>query len=382
MAPARRDATRLTGVMGDTSDLDMQAVLERLRAKLGEIGVTDEVLAGAVAEGLDGITRMVARYLMFPGERRYTPAEVYTKSGVDQETAEALWRAMGFPLVPEDEPAFTDSDIEALREACRLFDRAGMDRDIVLQQARTMSQAVARIAESHQDVIADIVPATDPAQAADRALSLAEETLPVLDHVLVYMYRRHLAATTEQRMLVSPSPEGGVRMSVGFADMTGFTRLSGELDVRELARLVDRFNAASSAAVTNVGGRVVKTIGDEVMFSAHEPSAAASIAIDLLENVSQADGLPPLRIGMACGSVIAREGDVFGAPVNLASRLAALARPHSALVDEATQDTLAGDPRFAFSSLGRPGLKGFGHVRVYRLRSAADTAGRDGRERR
>lgn len=360
----------------------MQVVLERLRAKLGEIGVSDEVLAAAVAEGPDGIARMVARYLMFPGERRYTPLEVYTKSGIDEDTAVALWRAMGFPNVPDDEPAFTDADVEALREACGLFDRAGMDRDIVLQQARTMSQAVARIAESHQDVIADIVPVRDPVGAADRALSLADETLPVLDHVLVYMYRRHLAAATERRMLVSPGVEGGVRMSVGFADMTGFTRLSGELDVRELARLVDRFNAASSDSVTNGGGRIVKTIGDEVMFSVHDPDAAASIATDLLANVSATEGLPPLRVGMASGLVIAREGDIFGAPVNLASRLVALARPDSALIDEATHDALAGDPRFAFSSLGRPGLKGFGHVRVYRLRSAADAADRDGRERR
>jgi adenylate cyclase len=367
--------------MVDRSELDMQVVLERLRAKLGEIGVTDEVLAAAVAEGADGIARMVARYLMFPGERRYTPLEVYTKSGVDEDTAVALWRAMGFPQVPDDEPAFTDADVEALREACRLFDRAEMDRDIVLQQARTMSQAVARIAESHQDVIADIVPAADPVGAADRALSLAEETLPVLDHVLVYMYRRHLAAATERRMLVSLTAEGGVRMSVGFADMTGFTRLSGELDVRELARLVDRFNAASSDTVTNGGGRVVKTIGDEVMFSAHEVGAAASIAADLLENVSEADGLPPLRVGLACGLVISREGDVFGAPVNLASRLVALARPDSALVDQETYDALEGDERFVFSSLGRQQLKGFGTVRVFRLRPAGLSAGgaRDGR---
>lgn len=365
--------------MAERSEPDMRRVLERLREKLGELGATDQVLSDAVAEGVDGIARMVARYLMFPGERRYTPSEVYAKSGIDEQTARALWRAMGFPLVPDDEPAFTDADIEALEKACRLFDRAEMDPGIVLQQARTMSQAVARIAASHQDVIADIVPHEDPVPAAERALSLAGETLPVLDHLLVYMYRRHLAAATEQRLLVSRTPEGGVQLSVGFADMTGFTRLSGELDVRELAQLVDRFNAASADAITSGGGRVVKTIGDEVMFSTPDPHVAATIATELLRTVSDAGGLPPLRIGLACGLVIAREGDVFGAPVNLASRLVALARPDSALVDDALHDALADDTTVAFSPLGRQPIKGIGHVRVFRLRSAEDAARKERR---
>ena len=358
--------------MAERSELEMQEVLQRLRDRLAERGVDEQVLASAVAEGADGIARMVARYLMFPGARRYTPREIYAKSGVDEEIARALWRAMGFPLVPDDEPAFTDADLEALQKACLLFDRAEMDDTIVLQQARAMSQAVARIAASHQDVIAEIVPQTDPAAAAARALSLADETLPVLDHLLVYMYRRHLAAATEQRMLVSPTPEGGVEMSVGFADMTGFTRLSQELDVRELAQLVDRFNAATADAISSAGGRVVKTIGDEIMFSTLAPAIGAAIAVALLQDVSEVAGIPPLRIGVASGLVIAREGDIFGAPVNLASRLVSLARPGSALIDEATHGALKDQPGFRFSSLGRQQLKGFGHVRVFRVRSADD----------
>jgi adenylate cyclase len=357
----------------ESIDPDVEDVWTRLRQTLAALGVDEQAFKSAAAEGLDGLRRLIARYISFPGARRYTPGDVYEKSGVDQETAEALWRAMGFPLVPEDEAAFTDADIEALRIATKLFDRAGMDRTIVLQQARSMGQVAARIAASHQDVIAELVPEGDPARAAEAALTLAEEALPATDHLLVYMYRRHLAAATEQRLLVTPSEEGGVIMAIGFADLLGFTALSQELDVRELAALIDRFNAATADAVARSGGRVIKTIGDEVMFATQEPGSAAMIALALLNDVSGKDGLPPLRIGVARGVVIAREGDLFGGPVNLANRLVTIARPDSALVDESTHDALAGDERFRFTPLSRRHLKGLGLVRSFRLREAEPT---------
>src|SRR6185503_20191740 len=120
---------------GEATDED---VIARLSAKLTEAGVDEQDLKAATAEGIDGIRRLVARHITFPGARRYTPAQIYATSGVDEDTARALWSAMGFPLVPDDEPAFTDADIEALQIATQLFDRAGMDRAIVLQQARSL----------------------------------------------------------------------------------------------------------------------------------------------------------------------------------------------------------------------------------------------------
>jgi adenylate cyclase len=345
------------------------------------LGVDEQALKSAAAQGPNAIRVLVARYMTFPGARRYTPREVYAKSGVDEEIASSLWRAMGFPEVPDDEPAFTDADIEAVRVATQLFQRADMDRTIVLQQARSMGQAAARIAASHQDVIAELVVGDDPAREAEEALSLAEDTLPALDDLLVYMYRRHLAAATEQRLLITPSDEGGVAMSVGFADLSGFTAISQELDVRELAALIDRFNAATSIVVARAGGRIIKTIGDEVMFATHEPAPAAATALSLLDEVSGINGLPPLKVGVATGAVIAREGDVFGPPVNLAHRLVTTARPESVLVDEATKDALDEDPSFQFTPLGKRNLKGIGPVYPFRLRPAESATSRPGARR-
>lgn len=333
-------------------------------------------LEKAAAQSVDAVALLIARHLTFPGERRYSPRDVYARVGVDEETARSLWRAMGFALVPEDEPAFTDADVEALELAVRLFERAGMDRSVVLQQARSMSQAVARIASSHQDVISAIADDPDIVRAATESIALAEEALPALDRLLVYMYRRHLSAAIEQAMLVTRTEEGAVRMSVGFADMVRFTSLSQELPARELSSLIERFNAATADVVSQGGGRIIKTIGDEVMFTALEASSAAAIALDLLEAVSPEAGFPSLHIGLATGPVIAREGDVFGPTVNLAHRLVAIARNDSILIDDAMRDALADDGRFELKPIPTQHLKGLGRVRAHRLRRAG-AVGRD-----
>ncbi|MGZ4121538.1 MAG: adenylate/guanylate cyclase domain-containing protein [Actinomycetota bacterium] len=349
---------------------ETQLLWERFAEKLTEAGVDEQTLARAAAEGFDSVRRMITRYIVFPGERRYTPDETYEKAGVEKETAEALWRAMGFPLVPDDEKAFGDADVEALRLAATLFDRTGMDRAVVIQQARAMGQAAARIAAAHQDVIAEVIPDDDPMQAAEEAMQLSDQALPVLDHLLVYMYRRHLAAASELRLLIEPGEEGGATMSVGFADLSGFTALSQDLDVHALAELIDRFNAAAAGLITDSGGRVIKTIGDEVMFATLDPVAAASLALTLIGEMSGAEGLPALKAGVASGTVVPREGDLFGAPVNLAKRLVTIAKPGSVLVDAATKKALGEDGRFHLSPLTRRYMKGFGHVRSFRVRPA------------
>lgn len=293
---------------------DAAEVWFRVVDALADAGVDREVLTSAGAEGIEAVALLIARHLTFPGARRYTPREVYAKAGVDEETARALWRAMGFALVPEDERAFTDADLEAVEIATRLFDRAGMDRSVVLQQARSMGQAVARIASSHQDVIAEIADDPDIVRAAADAIALAEEALPMLDRLLVYMYRRHLSAALEQQMLMTRTEEGAVGMSVGFADMVRFTELSEELTGRELAALIERFYSTTADVVAQDGGRIIKTIGDEVMFTALEAAAAAAIALDLLDVVSPDAGFPSLHVGLATGPVSRGRATCSGRP--------------------------------------------------------------------
>jgi adenylate cyclase len=231
--------------------------------------------------------------------------------------------------------------------------------------------SVARVAFANQDVISNFIAEPDPIERSEEAIALAKDTLPSLDTLLVYMYRRHLAAATEQNLLISASGEGAVTMSVGFADLSRFTSVSRELEPSELAALIEGFTGEASDVIVQHGGRLVKTIGDEVMFASLEGAPAASIALDLLEAVSPDKGYPALRVGLATGDVIAREGDLFGPTVNLANRLVVIARPGTALIDRTTRDALADDARFDTMPLAHRHLKGVGRVRPYRLRAAS-----------
>src|SRR5207253_4840224 len=165
-------------------------------------------------------------------------------------------------------------EVKAAEPATRWFGRAHLARAVAMQQARTMSQAVSRVAFANQDVIADFTTETDPIRRAEEAISLAKDTLPALDRLLVYMYRRHLAAATEQQLLIEGSEEGATNMTIGFADLSRFTSVTRELEPRDLAMLIDGFNGEAADVIVEAGGRVVKMIGDEVMFSSLDAEAA------------------------------------------------------------------------------------------------------------
>ena len=107
------------------------------------------------------------------------------------------------------------------------------------------------------------------------------------------------------------------------------------------------------------GGRVVKLIGDSVMFVANDPVAAADIALALVDAFAAHDLLPPVRTGVATGDVLARDGDFSGAIVNLAARAVSIARPSTLLVDRETRDALDGSAAFSCRTAGSFALKGF-----------------------
>ncbi len=123
------------------------------------------------------------------------------------------------------------------------------------------------------------------------------------------------------------------RLAVGFADLVGFTRLSRRLEEEELGELVESFENTCSDLIAGYGGRVVKTLGDEILYVSEDPATAAEIALSLVETLAKEDSIPELRVGMAFGAVTSRMGDVFGTTVNLASRLTSIAPKDAVLVD-------------------------------------------------
>jgi adenylate cyclase len=159
--------------------------------------------------------------------------------------------------------------------------------------------------------------------------------------------------------------------TVGFADLVSFTRLTRQLDDDELAAVVQTFESESADVVHAASARLVKTLGDEVMFVAETPQRAARIALELHRTHGRSSTIPQIRVGLATGGVVNRMGDVFGDTVNRASRFTALARPGTTVIDSATAEALQhskqNDKKFSVRALTPRPVRGLGIIRPYAL---------------
>jgi len=224
-----------------------------------------------------------------------------------------------------------------------------LDRSTAVDVARSLGQTMSRLADWQTDTFGrllverGVIDAADPLSDASTAglFRELEVLLPALERLLVHGWRRQLAEAVERALGDAEQTGESGHLTVGFADQVGFTRLARRMEEAELAALVERFESRSADVVTKHGGRVIKTLGDEIFFVASTPEAGAEVSLHLLSEHEKDDAIPRLRIGLATGTVVTRRGDVFGTTVNLASRLTALARPDSVLVDDVTAQGLS-----------------------------------------
>ncbi len=170
-------------------------------------------------------------------------------------------------------------------------------------------------------------------------------------------------------------------MAVGFADMVGFTVLSQHLGDAELAAIVARFEELAHDTVVALGGRVVKMIGDEVMFVVESPVNAARIGLSLAEAYAGDELLSDVRVALAVGPTLVQEGDLYGPVVNLASRLVAVAHPGTVLVSDELRTALVedGGGEFETHPLRPRTLKDIGRVQAWKLIRAGSEPGADRR---
>ena len=307
------------------------------------------------------------------GTAEFTTLEVAREAGVELAQARRLWRALGFPPVAADERLFTRSDIEILRVVGALSALQNADPDDLLQLTRVIGQSMARVADAQVTATsARLEQQRSEAASSEAALgelvSRIEAFAPSVEQALGYVWRRHLLAAL-RRLSATPSAADRT-LTIGFADLVGFTAVSQALDPHELAVMVDRFEAIAYEHIPERGGRVVKMIGDEVMFAVEDGAFAADIAVGLVEAHAREATLPDIRVGLASGPTLAWEGDLFGPTVNLASRLVNFARPNTVLISDELGEQLKDDPRFDLRHLRSVQLHGIGRVRPWVLRRA------------
>jgi len=302
--------------------------------------------------------------------------EVPSLAGVTLEEGRRFWQALGFPAVPGGETAFTQRDVEALGFVANLIDGDdGPDREIMLQMARATGQALSRVAHMHVLTIAGEVdvaaraPELSNNEAADRIADLAEGLVRGHEPFLGYIWRRHLLAAISH-IVASATAHGAEEegTAVGFADLVDFTAASQQLAEQELADVVDHFEKIIYQEIPDRGGRVIKTLGDEVMFSNPNPHAAAETALALAAACEADELLPHVRVGVAFGSTLAWEGDLYGPTVNLAHRLVGVARPGTVIVSEDLAQKLVDDETFTLVEIRDVKLKGIGRTKPWVLR--------------
>ena len=351
-------------------DGEQRAARLALLQDLADDGVELQELRDAVAAG---------RLALLPVERaltgdgpRYTLEEVAEKAGIDQELLRRSIVALGIPI-PEGDRTLTDADVDAAKRL-KAFRDIDLPEEGILQVARAIGMATARIAVANRELIArNLVQEGDTEhELALRFASAARSLLPEVGPVLSYALQTHLVEQIRRDVigaadLAAGGVGGATEVTIAFVDMVDFTKLGEQIPVEELGVVAGRLEELAGD-VTEAPVRLVKLIGDAAMLAAPEAPAAAEATIRMIEAAGEAgDEFPPLRAGLAHGVALSQGGDWYGRPVNLASRITDVARPGSVLADEAAKDAVG--EGFHYSFAGERKLKGIkGGVRLFRVR--------------
>ena len=120
--------------------------------------------------------------------------------------------------------------------------------------------------------------------------------------------------------LIASAPSN-VTSTFVFADIAGFTALTEAHGDEQAAELVADFCRAVAAELPASGGRQVKTIGDALMLSIPDAAEAVLLGLRITHELIRGHGAPAVRVGLHHGPAVEREGDYFGAAVNLAARV-------------------------------------------------------------
>lgn len=334
-----------------------------------------EVKQVAEANDLD-VARLFERVeaTVLGGSRKYTPAQVAELAGVPRDEARSLWQALGFATVGEDDAVYTDGDVEALKLVTDLRACGFEDDQLVAAMTRLFGQTFSRLASWQGQLLLEMLAdRPDILGSEDAVVDLVDHVGPVMERLQSYAWRRQLVAffaRVAARATVDVSTSLSSELAIGFVDMSGFTSLTRRATEQELRELLDTFESFATDIVGSHGGRIVKTIGDEVLFQAEDAGNAAEIALEMIETAAADERMPDLRAGLAVGPVVSRLGDVYGSTVNIASRLTSLGRPGWVLVDRAMHDALRDDARFHLKSRRPESVRGFHHLHPWRLRRA------------
>jgi class 3 adenylate cyclase len=317
----------------------------------------EQMVAAERAHVLSGLAGDLA---LRPGPRM-SARELAARHGLDLDDVMQFSLALGLPPPSPDVPVYTEEDVRSFVTA--QGGSAFFGRTATMRFSRVVGSSLARIAEAAVSLFQ--VNVEDPLRRAGQTeLTLAQQNLRAIESL--DMVRMLMRAVLDAQMETAirrfrearPRASGDTaNMAVGFVDMVGFTTFAHRASVAELADVVGRFEDAAYDIAASRDGRVVKLVGDEVMFVTRNPAAACDVALALFERFAGDPAVMP-RGGIAAGEVLVRGGDYYGPIVNLAARVAQIAVPHELLVTAELARAVAGAP-LRIEPAGKRMLKGF-----------------------
>jgi adenylate cyclase len=345
---------------------------ERL-ALLKQLAADGVPLADLRRASANGTVMFLPADRVIAGSERYTATQVAELAGVDLEFLITARRAMGLPIPELDDAVYTDADLESAR-LIHVTRAAGISDEENLELLRVLGRGLSQAAESLRALPLKLVlqPGISEHELAHRYAEASARLYPLVDPLMRNLLALHLRHATESEVISAVERSGGQlsgsrEVAVCFADLVGFTRLGEEVPPDELGRLAVRLEAlANEAAEPPV--RLVKTLGDAAMLASPDPEPLLDAALTLIDAAdAEGENFPQLRAGAAIGLALPRAGDWFGRPVNLASRITAIARPGSVLAErevrESARDT------YGWSYAGERRLRGIREpVSLFRAR--------------
>ena len=317
--------------------------------------------------------------LLLGGPPALSMREMAERAGTSLELARRFWRSMGFADVDPEETRFTENDVDALRNVADLIDDTddglpspaapggGLAASSVLEMMRAQSFTMDRLVLWQLETLV-----TDIGQRLH--LDDTSARLVALDHV-DEMGESLSISRTDAEIARRGREDAGpdlypLTRSLGFVDIVSFTQRAQTMGRKELSAMLEDFESTARDVVTSRGARVVKTIGDAVMYIADDLLVAAEVVTALVDELQAGPDMILVRASLVQGRVVSRSGDVFGPPVNLASRLVGTAEPGGIRMDEATAMAIASGPgadRYRVQSCHEVVAKGLGNITPWSL---------------
>jgi class 3 adenylate cyclase len=313
--------------------------------------------------------------ITIPGRDEFSLQDIAERTGADLETIVKIWRALGFVEPAPDEGVACEADVAAIQTAVELAGVMGLPT--ALGVCRVIAASLARVSDAISSAVRGRLPdlaleVAGSEVATARTFGAVAEFVPRVGQALDTLFRHHLENARmnwERTDSGDLAATGGVRVGIGFADLSGFTGLTESLSLPELSNLLTVFEEVADDIVREQHGRVVKYIGDAVMYVTPDAASAVRVAQGLLD-AAQQRGMQA-RAGVAAGIVLALEGDFFGPVVNLAARLTAMAEAGDVLLTAEVAGRL--DDGVTTVALGAREVRGFTQqVEVARLAITSD----------